>query len=66
MCLTMDLNDNFSECAGFNKGVRRVDVPGRKSPLVKKGFQLACFRERRCLLENLAMMCAVFARNQGK
>jgi hypothetical protein len=37
----MDLDDNLSQCAGFNKSMRRANVRGRKSPLVKKRFQLA-------------------------
>ena len=37
----MDLDDNLSQCAGLNKSMRRANVRGRKSPLVKKRFQLA-------------------------
>jgi hypothetical protein len=45
--------------------MRSVDVSGRKSPLVEKRLQLACFGDRRGLRGYLAMMRAVFASNQG-
>lgn len=46
--------------------MRSRDVRGRKSLLVEKRLELARFSERRCLREDLAMMRAIFARNQGK